>query len=788
MTYNKLLQNTAIAGCVGGFIATGALAETAVAVDIPAQDLGDALAELGTETGLRIAADADAVAGKQSPTVSGTMTPSEALERLLAGTELSMRSVGRSGAVVTRNLATQDVLDDEPVELGTLVLEGELIQRTIQDSQTSAAVVTGQDLEERSDADVQDTFNRTANAVTNGFNPAIRGIQSTGPSGTGRGQTITTTVDGARISNFSDLNTVNYSTWDLEQIDILRGPQSTQTGRNALAGSVTVRSQDPVFFQEGKARLRYGNGETGQAAIAVNTPLVEDVLAFRFSAERFITSGFVDNVTLGTNDADAFERTTIRAGLRFEPSDRFSAILKYTFAEDDGSLFSIDRGPWPDERSISVDYPGGYAKTQRSWNLEMGYEISETLTLESFSNYTELDTSFEFDAENTAIDGGILGRFGSNTSFEQEIRLRYQTNRINSVAGVFYTEIEQPDRTAGTSPASLLPLPFPVPPTAELVITGSGDSTTINRAIFGEVEYAVTPRFRIIAGASYDIEEISSEAEASIEVIGAGPDPIPIPQPLDPGTDTEFEAFLPKLGFVYDIDDRQSIGFIFQQGYRAGGSRTNLGTVPFEPYTFDPEFTDNYEISYRSAWYDGTLIVNANAFYINWRDQQVTVAQSATPNDFIITNAGSSRLWGAELDIQATPSDDLVVFGNVGYVNTEFTEFEAATGDLSGNEFPFAPEWTGAIGGTYLFDNGWSVGGEVTYTGESFSDIENDPDNRNDAYWLTNLRASKSFDNGLVLTAYIDNAFDQNYTLSKFEDSVTPGPPREFGIFGQMSF
>ncbi|MEM1079355.1 MAG: TonB-dependent receptor [Pseudomonadota bacterium] len=787
MHYRDLRRSTALICSLAALAPSLATAEISQPIDVPAQPLADAITELGMETGLDIAASADAVAGKQSVAVRGPMAPIEALAQLLSGTELRMRRAGENGVVVSQNANPDEFGREEAFALPTILITGELIERSLQDSQTSAAIISGTALETRGDTDVQEVFNRTANASSNGFNFAIRGITSSGPSNTGRGQTVTTTIDGARVSNFSDQNVSTYSTWDLNQIEILRGPQSTQTGRNALAGSVTIRSNDPVYAQEGKARIGLSNGETGQAAIALNTPLIEDTLALRFSAEQFKSDGFVDYPSATESDAGEIERQTLRLGLRWDPTPDFSAILKYSKVDETAPLEEVDRATFPD-RIVDVDEAGGREKDLDALSIDLSYALTDQLTLEASSNLTFLDTVFAFDPDGTSFNGGRLQRDADNRAIEQEIRLRYQTERLDAVVGLFYTEIDENSVATGTAPASLLPLPFPVPDGAQIVIEALNTSETKNTAVFGEIEYDLSPDFSVILGARYDVEEIRSTFGGEGFIIGAGPDPIPIPQEVEPPTETDFDAFLFKLGFVYDIDAFQSLGFTYQQGYRAGGRRTNLGAAPFETYTFDPEFTDNFELAYRSEWDDGNLVVNANLFYTKWKDQQVTVAQSDNPNDFIITNSGESRLWGAELEVRSAQIDNLDLFASLGYVNTRFTEFESSLGDLSGNSFIYAPEWTAAIGASYFFGNGWSLGGDLTYTGSTFSNVENDADDKNDAYWLTNLRLSKTLENGMVITGYVNNALDEDYTLFKSATRVTPGAPREFGVFAQVDF
>ncbi|MEO1612023.1 MAG: TonB-dependent receptor plug domain-containing protein, partial [Pseudomonadota bacterium] len=243
--------------------------------------------------------------------------------------------------------------EDTPIILDDVVVEGQLIDRTRQDTQTSVAVITGEELDERSDADLYDVIDRTPGVYSSfgekGF--AIRGIDQRGVGGGGSGLLISTQVDGATISNNNQLTFFGpYSTWDLQQIEILRGPQSTQSGRNALAGAIKIRSNDPTYEEEYKVRVEGAERSSGGGAFAVNIPFEEDGFALRFAGDYFETNGFVDNPTLGTNDYDARRQGTFRAGLRVDPTDDIEAILKLSYSDNQGGEDLVEFATFPEQR------------------------------------------------------------------------------------------------------------------------------------------------------------------------------------------------------------------------------------------------------------------------------------------------------------------------------------------------------------------------------------------------------------------------------------------------------
>ncbi|MEM6662454.1 MAG: TonB-dependent receptor [Pseudomonadota bacterium] len=678
---------------------------------------------------------------------------------------------------------------DEELVGEDIVVEGELLDRTLQESQTSVTVVTGEELERRNDTSLRSVAERVPGVSTSsrGIGFVIRGVDERGVDANGSSATaITTSIDGARISDFGRINTSFLSTWDLEQVEFLRGPQSTQSGRNALAGAVIVRSKDPTFEPEAKVRLGIGSGETFQASFAANQPLIEDTLAIRVSADFNHTSGFIDNPTTGRDDDGGVENLTFRGSVKFEPTDNFWSVLKLSYFDNVDSFASSETASFPD-RIVTTDALTQDSSNYTAVNLRMGYEFTDQLSIESETVY--VDRQYVFNGD---FDGGPLPLATAfddqrGESITQEIKLLYDDDWIKAVIGGFYTRTDETSNAAGILPSfSVAPpsaLPFLTPGST---VTGASFGTTLNEnfAVFGEVDVEVIEDLRLIVGGRYDRETQDRFRNPTTTT----DDPVlaPFLPPDTPETTSaSFDAFLPKAGIVYNFTDDISLGFTFQRGYRAGGANFNLARN--QQFEFDPEFTNNYEVSFRSTWFDDRLTVNANAYYVDWTDQQVVVALSAQPLDTETQNAGSSTSFGGELEVRAEPTDGLSLYASLGYVNTEFDDFLSNGVQLAGNEFRNAPEFTGAIGGTYYFLDGFFVGADATYTSASFNDAANSPALRSDSRFVLNLNAGYETEH-FTITGFIDNVTDNTYAEERGATLTTIGDPLSFGLIAQIQF
>ena len=678
-------------------------------------------------------------------------------------------------------------------DLGTIVLRGELQQRSLEDSPTSATVETGETLERRGDADVYDVIER-APYVTSSFGEkgiAIRGIDQRGLGG-GSGLLISTQVVGAALPSNQATFFGPYSAWDLEQVEVLRGPQSTQQGRNALAGAIILRSNDPTFDPEYKLHLEAGSRDHFRYALVANQPLIDGKLALRFSAEHLENDGFVTNPTLGIDDYDGRESTTYRTKLLWNATEDVEVILSYSFSESFGGEDFIFEPPFPAARVNLSDVLATEGSEHEIFGLRVNWDLNDSLRLESETTYYLHDYVRVEDFDFTPQPFGNLSATARSEAIEQDLLLRFETQRVTGVVGVFYTEIDDDRPSIATADVGFFTTGVP---TGIFALRTDTFPTTIqNFAVYGEADIAadgLLPGLTFTVGARYDVEEFTF-SNTSITT------PALLP-PINVNGSTTYEAFLPKVGVTYDFTDTQSLSFTLQRGYRAGGAQINAFTGVLNE--FDPEFTTNYELAYRGGFYDDTLRIAANVFFTDWEDQQIRVfGPSGNLLDSNVVNAGKSEVFGGELLVEGEPTANLSLFGSVGYAHTEFINFTSAGVNLAGNRFPNAPEWTAAIGGAYAWNNGVIFAMDASYTGDSFFDATNLATELSDDRWLLNAQLTYEPGDGWLIGAYVRNILDEDYALQRNATLVpTPagpipgaqvrsGEPRTIGAFLTKTF
>lgn len=760
-----------------------------IAFDIPEQDLNAALLDFADRAGLQLIFDAAFVEDLRNAPLQGSFSAREGLSRLLAGTGLTFRFTG-DNTVTLRRAASQDA--GRPLRLGPIVVEGELQRRDLQDTQTSVAVVTGETLTQRDDTDLYDVIERTP-GITQSFGEkgfAIRGVDQRGPGAAGSGLLVTTVVDGVTLPNNQSTFFGPYSTCDLDQVEVLRGPQSTQQGRNALAGAVVIRSNDPTYEEEIKLRGGVAQRQSVDGCITGNLPIVDDKLAARLTVERHRSDGFVKNPTLGSDDYDGRRQDTYRGKLRIDPLESLSIVGGFTFAENFGGEDFVEAAGFPDDRFNFSNFEAKEGSRHRFGNVRVTFDATDGIALESDTSYYNGDYVRIEDLDNTAIDGGFLDRDIDARNVEQELRVRFEDDRIKAVVGGYFADIRTENISLAQVPGTFVnPL---LPPGVIIDSLRTTVNDIRNIAVFGEAEYRLTPSFGVIAGGRYDYETLDF---SELGVVTANSALVPLPPDEAFESETTFSVFLPKVGVVYDWTGGLSTSFIVSRGYRAGGTQFNT-IAAADPNRdalneFDPETTWNYEFAVRSQWFDKRLTANANVFYTDWQDQQVNVSGPTRLSlDFDTRNVGSSTLFGGELDVRARVTDNLDLFGAVAYAKTEFDEFAESGQDFSGNEFPSAADWTAAAGASYFFDNGIELHSDVSYTSDYFTDAANTPAAKGDARFLVNARLGYARETWSAFV-FVRNLFDNDYVLGASTPDgarVRTGEPRTVGAYFTMQF
>lgn len=301
-------------------------------------------------------------------------------------------------------------------------------------------------------------------------------------------------------------------------------------------------------------------------------------------------------------------------------------------SESSGNGSKLQGSQFPERRVNLANVPDREVATVNAGNLRLFYDVTEALSVESEKTFSQSNTvtTLDFDKMGTPI--GVFINDQDMQVFEQEVQLLYETDGIRAVLGGFLALDETEFQSNSALPAAFLGPGLP--PTLILTAKQTLTKTDTNYAIFGEAEIDLLSGLSLIAGARYDRQK--TDFRQITDIVPSDRAFSGLSTSSNTGRETSFDAFLPKIGLSYDVAESVTLSATAQRAYRAGG--VSINRLTGISGDFDPEHTWTYEASLRSEWFDDRLTVNANAYFTQWRDQQITNQVTA-----LTQNAGESR-------------------------------------------------------------------------------------------------------------------------------------------------
>ncbi|NQD91131.1 TonB-dependent receptor [Pseudomonas sp. CrR25] len=649
-------------------------------------------------------------------------------------------------------------------ELAPITVTGEKINRTLEQTQSSVVVVTEQQLREKEDHDLVDVFARTPGVYNQAGNEnwGIRGVPVSGFDDQGPATlngAVSVLVDGAVQPNRA-LTLSPMPLWDVEQIEVFLGPQSTTQGRNSLAGAVVIQTKKPTFVPSFSAQTNAGNyGERG-AAVAGGGSIVDHKIAGRIAVDYQDGDGYIDNTFLN-DDANPTRTSNARGKLLILPNDDLDVLLTYAHGESRKGDNSVMRENGKIRYYEVSSNTKAYDKLkQDTISAKVDYRLNDNWSLTSLTANTSSNYDARLDFDQTAADNMVVLRKQDGDLFSQELRLNYSGDTVKSFVGAYY------GHSTNNFHDRLL---------FDDVLFGTvkGDTTIENKAVFGEINWTFAPRWTLITGLRYDHETNDSDVEQ---------DDFSSPGKVS----KSFDAVLPKLGIDYELATDQYLGFIVQKGYRGGGVNVRAGGG-HEPY--DPEYTTNYELSYRGSFFDKSLRTRANLYYTDWKDQQVSVLNPDT--EFLhVFNAGRSDIRGLEVFVEKDLTEALTLTAGGAVTDGKYKDFVTGDGrDMSGESFLYSPKYKMSLGGTYRWNDRLTLNTDVIYQSAAPSEYEFDADGKvtgerkSDNYWLVNFNTEYMITQNVAVSGFVKNAFDKEYiTNNRSGDIIDVGAPRTVGL------
>ena len=513
--------------------------------------------------------------------------------------------------------------------------------------------------------------------------------------------------------------------FDIQRIEVLRGPQGTLYGRNTIGGAIKYVTkklgQEPTFL----GRATVGAYNEQNFLVSGSVPIGE-TFAIGGAIATYDHDGYGKNLNTGQDQYDK-DVTAYRASAEWTPSDRLFFRLAYDRVEDNSSPRHGHRevnstvGGYTPPSSVYDTYAGivGPQKVvTEGYSLTGEYVLNDMITFKSITAYRKGDTATVIDFDETPLPTLDVPALYSDDQFTQELQLLFTGERWSGVAGLFYLD--------GTSSGAF----DTIAGNLGLTIAAAGSVDTKSFSAFADFSYDLSERLHVSLGGRYTRDDKDASVFRAF-YLGATPSPYTggVARPIfatrtNYSASDTFEKFTPRASVSYDFSDQITGYASVGQGFKSGGwdMRGDAALVPQTVNGYQPETVTTYEVGLKGSAFDRRMNFASAIFYSDYKDQQITTQQVATPPAVgiasVVDNAGASTIYGFELEGSAYLTDDITANFSVGYLKNEFDEFiTLVTGtpvDISATRQPQnSPEWSAYYGMTWSGD---IMGGKIRVT------------------------------------------------------------------------
>ncbi len=667
--------------------------------------------------------------------------------------------------------------------LEEIIVTADLREQRSFEVPSSIQVVSGETIESLGYQSTEEIIHTIPNAHLSRYrtglsegNFTIRGV---GATTVNVDQSIGFYIDGIPVTSVAEFGP---ELLDVDRIEILRGPQGTLYGRNALGGVFHIRTVEPQADSSAKAMVGYGSDNDRKIALTGNTPLGSNAVLARFSLSHNSRDGRIDNVAEGASDVGDLTTTAARGRVSFDVSDRLELLVSADISDSESTEGSGDFDAI-DDQTVNSLRPVTLTKKTRGLSMKAEYVMDGMTFVSLTSVRTQDDKGHGGRAETQSYDPDNAFTVPFNNDFTgaldqktltQELRLESDTALpLSWIMGVFYQR-NQADRISDLVNVSLDGF--------ERSLSTTKDDSL---AAFADATYAFSERSSLTAGlrVNRDRKRLDYHHEGSlVPVLGFQAAPNQVLSLND-----NFQDISPRLAYEFQPNNTMNVFVKVAKGYKSGGYNTEFLRAG-DNHPYKKESIVSYEAGIKAISDNEQLEMDITTFYMDWTDQQILDFSGLGLTT--VENADESRSQGVEVQLRAAPTDNLILTASAGYVDAELKTASATLVEINGNQQPNTPELTASLGTRYQRQVTQTLTGfvsaDLSYQSEFYWDIKNTLEEP--AHAFLNLSVGAGNDD-VQLSAYLKNATDEAYNVSAvpetpgfFAAQNQPGFGRELGI------
>ncbi len=702
----------------------------------------------------------------------------------------ALSGVAAIALIVPTQAEAQDGQQDSGFQIEEITVTARKKEESLQDTPVSVTAIGDRALARLQATDVGDIQNSVpgltlhvgdaSNAVV--YVRGIGQVDSLAFADPGVGIYLDDVYMGRAQGSFLDI-------YDVERIEVLRGPQGTLYGRNTIGGAVKFVSKAPARDFGVEAEVAGGNYGQRRAKVAVDAPLVEDSLLMKAVVAYNGRDGFAANSVTGTDDGDK-EALSARLAVRANLSDRLMLDLNFDHSEDDSdtsrtpnretSVFGVVAAS-DEPFEVDADFNDLNRLKTQGFSGIATFDVNDALTVKSITAYRTMkyDTHLDLDATAFAFFGVFVDE--DQNQFSQEFQLSYEAENGFSFVGGLYHLREHDITMSGI-----------FGPAIAFISNSINDQTNRSYAAYGQADIPVGEKLTLTAGLRLTYEE--KEFARVQEFFGAD---TPLVPPIGQGfrvtdvaVDENWSNLSPKIGVNYQLDEDHLFYASASKGFKSGGfdGRSNSDT---EAVPYDPETLWAFEVGSKSTLAGGKATLNIAAFYNDYKNLQLSSFSADDQGAFqaLFTNAGAATIKGVELELAARPVPALNLQAALSFTDAKYDEYIGPGGlDISDQrQLVNNPKWTLFFAADYdiELEGGAAIllHGDVAYRSKAYPTVSSSEVLAQPGYALMNARVSFEAASGSwSLYAGVKNITDKRYRTHAFDLSDSLG--YQLGYYG----
>jgi iron complex outermembrane recepter protein len=665
--------------------------------------------------------------------------------------------------------------------LDEIIITAEKRESSLQDTPLSVTAMSGEMMNKIGISTIEDLQFFVPGVTVTNDSMAIVNIRGIGTSAFGVATDPSSTVhyDGV----YQPRPTTGYQDmFDVERIELLRGPQGVLFGRNSTGGTLNIISKAPTDEFEATLGLTLGNRNKRTFSGTISGPLSEKVRA-RATLMKNNRDGIYTDIVTGDKyqNQDSFAG---RGTIAIDLAENFELVLRGDFNSERETGFPAVRATYGADivaagatiptRDLDVAFDTKPVSNTGVWGVSATANwTGGDIGFKSISAYRESNVNQVIDADGTDLFLFDIGFREQSRSFTQELQIyNNNPNRVEWIAGMFFMSEE------GSGGIDIL---FQNPK-----INIPERNTTNAYAVFGQTTYSLTDRLRATAGIRYSYEKkdyVFSTSVNGTEVASGSPT-------------ANWNAWTPRFAVDFDVNDNILAYVSATRGFKSGGFQ--LGDAG----AFDPEFLWSYEAGLKSTLFDNRVRANIGVFNYDYTNLQVVefVGGVATTS-----NAGKATVQGVEVEVAARLAEGFDINATLAYLDATYDVFFEGGVDFSGNRLANSPKWAYSLGAQYVMDagdNGYvTMRGDYAYRDTVDFKRNNLPQFRSDTYSLVNARLSYTTnDDRWQVSLYGTNLTNNKYVTyitvgrnaAGAADLNVPvsvrGEPRQYGVKFRINY